>query len=234
MLFSMHDPQASNSSRVKFHFNLFIVRWRLLLASFSVSLKQQSPLALGTGAGEKFPAGKNIGKKNQEFPPSFQWNAIDKRTVSFRSKIWFKSPQMISSLTLHFTSAVLPQLEICRVEVWDNSFILFKEQTFSCQVEADRFANTLLTMQLIEGLMENSAMTLTARNWGRKFMFCTSFSTSDALSTAHSMRLQSPRWLLLYGIPHGIQIFLKKHWLDGNSVSQQGVHSLWGTAGMWH
>lgn len=33
------------------------------MASFSVSLKQKSPLALGTGAGEKFPAGKNIGKK---------------------------------------------------------------------------------------------------------------------------------------------------------------------------
>lgn len=77
---------------------------------------------------------------------------------------------MISSLTLHFTLGALPRLEICRVGVWDNSFILFKKETFPCHVKADRFENTLLQMQLIEGLMESSAVTLISQNWGRNFM----------------------------------------------------------------
>lgn len=77
---------------------------------------------------------------------------------------------MILSLTPHFTLGVLPQLETCRVEVWDDCFILFKKETFPCHVKADGFENTFLTMQLIEGLMENSAMPLTSQNCGRKFM----------------------------------------------------------------
>lgn len=87
-----------------------------------------------------------------------------------RRKISFKSPQMILSLILHVTLGVLPQLESCRVEVWDNSLILFKKEKFPLQVKADRFENILLTMQLIEGLMESSAVTLISQNWGRKFM----------------------------------------------------------------
>lgn len=77
---------------------------------------------------------------------------------------------MISDLTFYLGCSFKPQFEICRVEVWDNPLLLFKKETFPCQGKADRFENILLQKQLMEGLMESSAVTLIAQSWGRNLM----------------------------------------------------------------